>query len=154
MKPLYSYQPPHLQGCFGAIRKHDIHTGIDLYCHHGSEVYSIEDGVVVDLGPFTGQLACPPTPWWHDTNYVAVQGKSGTILYGEITLTDSIVIGQFLPEATVLGHVLTVLKKDKGLPITMLHLELYSKYIKPVDWSLSSDKPFGLEDPQSLLDKG
>jgi len=49
MKPLNNYILPvdNSQGLFGAIRKHDIHTGIDLYCEKHDIVYAIEDGIKI-----------------------------------------------------------------------------------------------------------
>lgn len=35
--PLKRYKPPHADGVFGAVRKYDIHTGIDLYCESKRE---------------------------------------------------------------------------------------------------------------------
>lgn len=52
--PLKRYKPPHAGGVFGAVRKYDIHTGIDLYCESGDHVYAIEDGIVVNVCHFTG----------------------------------------------------------------------------------------------------
>ena len=52
------YQDP---GGFGTKRKYDVHTGVDLYCEDGDDVYSIEDGVVnshsAELGAAGGRLA-------------------------------------------------------------------------------------------------
>ncbi len=39
---------------WGALRKHDYHTGVDLFCPDGSPVYAVEDGIVTDVSPFTG----------------------------------------------------------------------------------------------------
>jgi murein DD-endopeptidase MepM/ murein hydrolase activator NlpD len=52
--PLKRYKTPHAGGVFGAVRKYDIHTGIDLYCELEDPVYAIEDGVVVNVCHFTG----------------------------------------------------------------------------------------------------
>lgn len=149
--PLKNYQLPLPEGshpgAFGTVRKHDIHTGVDLYCNPGDEVLAVEDGVVVALWAFTGDLA--ESPWWNNTFACAVKGKSGIVLYGEIQPTVS--IGQPISQGSVVGTVLTVLKKDKGRPLTMLHLELYSKLMEPVIWNLNEKKPEGLEDPTGLL---
>lgn len=109
------------QGKFGVIRKYDIHTGIDLYCRPGDSVYAIEDGVVVNVCDFTGINA--GSPWWNDTQAVLIKGKSGVLLYGEV-FTD-LVVGEKVEEGDVIAFVKTVLKNDKGLPMTMLHMELY-----------------------------
>jgi hypothetical protein len=44
---------PH-PGAFAARRRHDVHTGVDLYCSEGEPVLAVEDGDVVNVEPFTG----------------------------------------------------------------------------------------------------
>ncbi len=109
-------------GRFGAIRKHDIHSGIDIYCDDNEKVFAIENGVVVNIVDFTGTFA--ESPWWEDTKAILIESASGVILYGElyypiVNIGDDISVGQHI------GNVKTVLKKDKGLPMCMLHIELY-----------------------------
>jgi len=45
----YKYQIPTGEelGAFGVTRKHDVHTGVDMYCEQGDEVVAMEDGIVV-----------------------------------------------------------------------------------------------------------
>lgn len=148
-KPLESYAPPHEQGKFGAVRRFDVHTGVDLYCSPGDPVSSIEDGQVVAVRKFTGPDA--GSPWWNETWAVCVQGESGVIVYGEIE--PLVKEGDALKEGQRLGLVKTVLKKDKGLPMTMLHLELYSTLMEHPEWPLGQPKPNGLLDPTHLLGK-
>lgn len=147
--PLDNFLPPLPQGRFGALRKYDVHTGIDLYCALGEPVYAIESGVVVGTEQFTGMLV--GSPWWNDTWAVSVCGKSGVIVYGEIcpevTLTASV------KEGDRLGSVLTVLRKNKGLPMTMLHLELYSRLMPFPEWLLGRLRPVGLLDPTYLTER-
>lgn len=87
-KPLPSapYVPvaPH-PGAFGVSRKHDVHTGVDLYASESTPVYAIEDGKIVEILEFTGEGADPPSPWWNRTQAVLVEGRSGVILYGEVS---------------------------------------------------------------------
>lgn len=149
MLPLKRFSLPKEYGEFAAIRKHDIHTGIDLYCNPGAHVFAIEDGFVSDVGNFTGPSA--DSPWWNNTQYVVVKGSSGFILYGE--LTTALEKGTLVKKGEVLGEIVTVLKENKGKPMTMLHLELYSDYTEPVIWNHNSDKPYGLQDPTSLIVK-
>lgn len=149
MLPLKRFSLPSPCGEFGAIRKHDIHTGIDLYCNSGVHVYAIEAGIVVANRDFTGVGA--DSPWWNDTEYLVVSGASGFILYGEISTPLS--VGTVVREGEVLGSVVTVLKKNKGKPMTMLHLELYSKFNEPVLWGLGLDKPNELLDITPLITK-
>lgn len=75
---------PH-PGAFGVIRKHDRHTGVDLYVSRPEIVRPIEDGRVVGIIEFTGEAATPTSPWWNRTQAVLVEGRSGVILYGELS---------------------------------------------------------------------
>lgn len=134
-------------GGFGTVRKFDIHTGIDLYCELNDEVFSIEDGEVIDIHKFTGDNE---SPWWEETNAVVVKGNSGFILYGEIK--PIVKIGDLLKTGDLIGNVMRVLKKQKGEnPTTMLHIELYSEYNGSVWWMLDEKKPRGLENPEKIL---
>lgn len=120
MKILEHFDIPDRCGQFGAVRKYDIHTGIDLYCEEGSIVSALEDGIVVAVEDFTGTKA--NSPWWNDTKAVLVEGKSGVICYGEIE--PCVNVGDLIWAGDTIGK---VLKKNKGRPTTMLHLELYEK---------------------------
>jgi hypothetical protein len=138
------------EGSFGAIRKHDIHTGIDIYYPEGTIIRAIEEGVVINIVDFTGSKA--DSPWWNDTKAVMVHGESGVILYGEIE--SKCFIGQRLLKDEIVGKVLTVLKNNKGKPMSMLHLELYKwGTVEPVWWKLGESKPDCLLDPTFLLEK-
>lgn len=146
--PLKNYTWPGKEGKFGAIRKYDIHTGVDLYCEPDENVYAIEDGVVVAVEDFTGPKA--GLPWWNDTQAVLVEGRSGVFCYGEISTNHK--VGQKIKEGDNIGTVLTVLKKDKGKPMTMLHMELYKHgTVESVVWELGKRKPKGLWDPTCIL---
>lgn len=135
---------------FGAVRKHDIHTGIDLHCDAGAEVFAIEDGLVVAVASFTGPSA--GSPWWADTDYIGINGSSGYIVYGEVSSLVS--VGDKILAGQLIGHVKQVLKKDKGQPMSMLHLELYSEVVtEPVIWNLNEKKPNLLEDPLPLIEE-
>lgn len=134
---------------FGAVRTHDIHTGIDLHCDPGTKVSAMEAGTVVAVVDFTGPEA--GSPWWHSTKAVMVEGDSGVLLYGE--LRTSLNVGDYLFAGDYIGDIKTVLKIDKGKPLAMLHLELYTPGTKePVWWTLNSPQPDDLLDPTFLLD--
>lgn len=152
----YKYTIPIGQelGAFGVVRKHDIHTGVDLYCEKGDKVYAMETGVIIAIEYFTGPSI--GMPWWNDTMAVAILGKSGIINYGEISPSTFIRVGDTISEGDEIGYVTPVLIKDKGkvkVPSTsMLHLELYSEYHNRwEEWELNEPKPTNLEDPTQLL---
>ena len=168
--PLY----PHV-GAFGAKRRHDTHRGVDLYAPVGTKVRAVEDGVVcIEQGirPWTGKIA--RCDWWENTWAIIVEGKSGMVVYGEIKIDEAILKKQeeldikkmdelrtlgFLTfklvieikKGQLLGTVLNVLKKDKGRPMSMLHLELREPgFYRNIDkkW----DKiPKGIIDPTPFL---
>ena len=136
------------QGYFGAVRKFDVHTGIDIYCESGASVIAVEDGVVKRVESFTGANA--DSPWWNDTDAVWIEGNSGVVVYGELEVC--VEIGQNVSAGDNIGRVKTVLLKDKGLPITMLHIELYSPNMTETVWWLSGhSKPDTLLDPTEML---
>lgn len=140
------------QGDFGAVRKFDIHTGIDCYCEPQQVIVAVEDGEVVAIEEFTGEFANPPSPWWHNTKAVLVEGASGVVVYGEIKPLETIKVGKKIRRGQNIGNVITVLKKDKGLPMTMLHLELYKPGIREtVIWNLGDPQPDNLLNPMEKL---
>lgn len=125
-------------GGFGAQRKHDIHTGVDLYTSEGSLVYALEPGVVVVVEDFTGPKA--GSPWWLETMALLVEGERGVICYGEIVTNHA--VGDLIHEGMIIGEVRRVLRNDKGLPTAMLHFELYDKGTrKSVVWGLDEPWP-------------
>jgi murein DD-endopeptidase MepM/ murein hydrolase activator NlpD len=138
-------------GGFGTYRKHDIHTGIDLYCEPNAAVYAIESGTVVAIVGFTGPSV--HSPWWHETDAVIVKSRhSGKhIVYGEVKSTRK--VGDDVYAGDLIANVVTVLKKDKGLPMTMLHLEYYTEdfNLDPVVWLHYGPQPEQLLDPGKLL---
>lgn len=137
-------------GAFGVERKHDIHTGVDLYCPHDAEIVAVESGHVVGVEHFTGPGADDPSPWWNDTWAVLVEGLSGVVLYGE--LYPHVQVGDFVEAGERIGFSRTVLKKDKGKPMCMLHFELYKHSTREsVWWKLGESIPKRLRNPTSKL---
>lgn len=141
--------PPPADARFGAVRKHDIHSGVDLYAPEYSPVVAIEQGVVVSVLDFTGPDA--GSDWWLPTKAVMVEGRSGVILYGEVH--PLVQVGQSVDGGQPVGAVARVLRNDKGRPTSMLHLELYVRGTKSCceQWKLGEEKPAGLLDPWSLV---
>jgi len=149
---------PHV-GAFGARRRHDIHRGVDLYAPVGTVVTAVEDGIIQMVRPWTGKVA--DCDWWENTWAVLVKGSSGLVVYGEIQPIPEIEDYFKMHETAVmpiskgepLGIVLKVLKKDKGRPTSMLHLELRKPgYFKNIDKSWEDGKiPEGILDPTPFL---
>lgn len=138
-------------GSFGYIRKNHIHEGIDLYAEDGDEVYAMESGIVTIIIPFTGKIA--GSNWWNDTYSILIESESGAINYGELIPTENIKKGTKVTAGQIIGHVRTVLKINKGRPMSMLHLELYeSGTLLPIkEWPLNTEKPKELKDPTPLI---
>lgn len=139
-------------GAFGHVRANHVHEGVDLYCPDGTPVHAVEDGVVVALIPFTGHLAVPPSPWWHDTLAVLVEGSSGVVVYGEVGIGVGVRVGTRLVAGEAFAHVVQVLRKDKGRPMSMLHLELHVPGTRDAyEWTVEGGRPKSLLDPTSRL---
>ncbi len=138
-------------GSFGAVRKFDVHTGIDIYCNLHDPVTAIEDGVVVAIERFTGEHA--DSPWWHNTFAVLVEGVSGVMVYGEMEPQKELIVGASVKSGDHLGRVLQVLKKDKGVnPVCMLHFEIHKAgTTETVWWKHGDPMPATLLDPTRLL---
>ncbi|MBI5518045.1 MAG: hypothetical protein HY909_30020 [Deltaproteobacteria bacterium] len=141
---------PGHPGAFGATRRHDVHTGLDLYCDEDAAVLAVEDGLVVAVERFTGPAA--GSPWWRDTLAVLVEGASGVVLYGELAPAEGVREGRALRAGDLVGRVRRVLARDKGLPVTMLHLELYARGAREaVWWRHGEGRPEALRDPTDAL---
>lgn len=156
---LYSYDNkteipkyPH-PGSFGYVRKNHIHEGVDLYANEGDNVIAIEDGEVKSIIPFTGEIA--ESPWWNNTYSILIEHKGYTINYGELIPEENLKIGDKIKAGEVIGKIKTVLLKDKGRPMAMLHLEMYTSGTKePIkEWKINSKQPEGLLDPTGLLEE-
>lgn len=134
---------------YGAVRKYDIHTGVDLYCDEWTPVYSIEPGTVVKVMPFTWEKI--DMPWWLDTDCVMVEWKSGVWLYGEIST--HLQEWDQLNAWDLIGKVKRVLRNDKWRPTSMLHVELMKHWSRR--WYSSHDEWAWdvLEDPTPYLMK-
>jgi len=112
-------------GAFGAKRKHDIHTGVDLYCNDGDSVFAIESGTIVLIEEFTGEKA--NSEWWNATKAIHIEGNHGVIVYGEVEPNIELFEGLAVKSGQQIGKVKQVLKHDKGRPMCMLHVELYKQ---------------------------
>lgn len=141
---------PH-PGSFGYVRKNHVHEGIDLYAEEGDEVLAIEDGVVISIIPFTGEIA--NSPWWNNTYSIFVKHKNYILNYGELIPAEGLKSGDVIEAGQIIGNIRTVLLKDKGRPMAMLHLEMYTiDAIEPLkEWPLNTGKPSVLLDPTELV---
>lgn len=148
--PVKCIHPFTQAGMFGYVRKHDIHTGVDIYCEEGSDIRSMTDGVVIEVIPFTGESV--GSPWWNETDALAIKDIHGTVyVYGEV---DSLVkVGDIVKDGQVIAKAKQVLKEDKGVnPPCMLHLEVWqTDYQSNYTWKHSDPVPKGLINPLSLF---
>jgi murein DD-endopeptidase MepM/ murein hydrolase activator NlpD len=135
-------------GAFGAVRRHDVHTGVDLYAEEDAAALAVEDGVVVAVEDFTGPGA--GSPWWLDTQAVLVEGASGVVLYGEVH--PAVGVGDVVRRGDVVGRVRRVLRHDKGRPTAMLHVELHARGTRASAWWRHGEpRPAALLDPTEHL---
>jgi len=157
--PLYEWQGiipvDNHPGSFGFKRKHDIHTGIDLYVSDNEMVIAVESGIVVGVEEYTGPKA--GSPWWLPTKAILVEGSLGVVCYGEV-LPTGITKGEMVLGGQCLGFVSPVLSPEKirkDIPNHsnyMLHFELYKTGTKQsVIWDLNKEKPKELLNPTKLL---
>ena len=142
---------PEHPGSFGINRHQHVHTGVDLYAPHGAPVRAIEAGRIIKIDWFTGPSI--DMPWWNDTRAVYIEGETGVFNYGEIQELPKWNVGDNVQEGDYVGHVLTVLKKPKGRPMSMLHLELYDHGFTDTwrEWKIGDPKPEHLKDPTPLF---
>ena len=141
-------EAPH-PGAFGVVRKHEVHTGVDLYAPRMTPVVSVEAGVVVAIEVFTGDSV--GSSWWYQTWAALVEGESGVVCYGEIYPYVS--VGRKVEAGEFLGYVERVLKKEARPQIpghlpSMLHVELYESGTRAtIAWRVGEPPPGGLQDP-------
>lgn len=124
-------------GAFGAVRKKHIHEGVDIYLDEGHPIHSNGVGIIKAIIPFTGSKC--NSGWWHDTEAVVVSYSGGDVLYGEIIVNSILRVGDVVTDGQLLGHITPVLKKDKGRPMSMLHLERYNNFTTPFEWYDDND---------------
>jgi len=139
-------------GSFACKRKNSTHTGVDLYTTDGARVHAVEDGKVVDIEHFTGEW--DGSPWWNNTDCVLVEGPTGVVCYGEVSIPHHIQVGMNVYRGQWIANVKRVLKEGKERPdimghsTSMLHMELYQHGIVK---SSNGFDPNLLHDPTPFL---
>lgn len=140
-------------GSFACQRKHEKHTGVDLYTTDGQPVSAVENGNVVGIEHFTGEW--DNTPWWNNTDCILVEGATGVVCYGEVLPEESLKVGDPVMRGERIATVRRVLKENKDRPdipghsTSMLHMELYphgnTKASNGFEKHLNDIMPFLLE---------
>lgn len=138
-------------GSFGISRHQHVHTGVDLYAPYGCPVRAMESGKIIAINWFTGPSV--NMPWWNDTRAVYIEGETGVFNYGEIQELPHLKVGDKIERGQFIGYVLIVLKKIKGRPMSMLHVELYDHGYTDTwgEWKIGDEKPIHLQDPTPHL---
>lgn len=154
---------------FGAVRKYDVHVGVDLVAKPRTSVFSVLDGYVEAIVDFTGPEA--GSPWWESTEAVIVRlvQSQVCVLYGEVCASRGLRAGALLRRGGFVGTVARARRRETlclllGLaPSAMLHLELWespaavrARYAgalarQPNDWPKDGVQPVGLLDPTLYL---
>ena len=161
---IYDIPESNHPGSFLKERKFHFHEGVDLYAKDREDVFAVEKGTVHCVIDFTG--ASCGSPWWNETKAIVIKGKSGYVLYGEVSPLEHIKKGIRIKRGERIANVKQVLKKRKSNPQAMLHIELYSKEIdEPIELIKNKRKrkkddkiykkieKYGLIDPTPYLKK-
>jgi len=140
-------------GAYMVKRRHDVHTGIDLYTPKGSLVYAVEDGDIICIRKFTGTSI--GYDWWNETQNIDIEGYTGCLGYGEIEPDPQLKVGDIVKKGQVIGKVIPVLKEDRGRAMSMLHFSIhrhcFGDMIKAVE-NKSKENFYDLQiDPTMLL---
>ena len=154
-------------GSFWENRGDRHHCGVDIYASEGSDVLSVEDGIVLEVDVFTSP---EKIPYWNTTYYVLIKNKSGLICkyaeLGDVKVKED----ESVKAGHLIGHVGLVLnskKINKTSPLyiqkinknqkhSMLHFELYNNKPKSSKKYLGGNcfedkKPDNLLDPTNYL---
>jgi phosphopantothenoylcysteine decarboxylase len=147
----------HHPGAFGFHRKHNFHTGVDLYTEDKALVSAVESGRIVKLEQFTGPEV--GHEWWEKTWGLMIEGASGVVNYGEISVPSWVKVGDKIEKGQYIGNVKRVLFPDRlrpdipGHSCSMLHIELYKHGVRDFSgWEDPAKNP-DLLDPTPYLIK-
>ncbi len=144
--PCGKYYP----AAFGARRKYNLHTGIDLFCENMQPLASVEAGKIVSIGDFSNQK--DKSPWLNRTRVILIEGQTGVVAYCNVIEKPGLRVGRAVTAGEIIGNVIRINKKRRKNDICMLHLELYKPGTrKRVIWSYNFPKPPQLLDPGKYL---
>ncbi len=149
------------RGSFWEDRGDRRHCGVDLYAPHGSDVYAVEDGRVLDTGIMTSPDVMP---YWNITYYAFIRHGTLVARYGELHDV-TVAPGDETRGGDVIGHVGTVLNSravtDEAPAyiqqlsardaVSMLHFELY-RTVPEENAAYLGGNWFGDYQPGSLVD--
>lgn len=153
-------------GFFWEERDEGFNAGIDIFAEENSNVYAIEDGIIIDIDKFSENDESGS----NETFYIVIRGSDKiNYKYCEI-LPNSIKIGQKINSGDHLGVISSVYKEENlnsETPIyireqisegksSKLHLELYKapfSEVRPYKMGnyLGENKPKSLLNPQIFL---
>jgi murein DD-endopeptidase MepM/ murein hydrolase activator NlpD len=150
--PGYMWSLPlgkYSEGGFGAKRKYNLHTGIDLYCKHEQPVAAVETGTVVNIVNFNSKNR---PKWMNKTKAILIESQNNVVAYCNVIENPECKIGTKVQAGEIFGKVISVNKYEKKQDICMLHLEFYDYGTrKRVTWSYDWPKPIILQDPSPYL---
>lgn len=130
---------PDSPGSFWESRSDRHHCGVDIYAPEGSDVVSVEDGKVIDIGLFTSSLWIP---YWNSTYCVLIKNTTGYICkYAELQDVN-VHVDEQVNSGQLIGHIGQVLNSQnvtkespsyikkllKKRKLSMLHFELHKAF--------------------------
>lgn len=162
----YSKDVPRFgtSGSFWEDRGDCFHCGIDIYAPVDSEVFSIQSGMVIDLGVFTDP---DDNMYWNKTYYLIIKSPQNVVFkYAELSET-LVQVGDSVSAGQLIGKIAQVINPEEANHTTpyyihelirnnytaMLHLETYIAPITEVR-PYKGGNYFGPSKPYSLLDPG
>ena len=149
-------------GSFWENRGDRFHCGIDIYAPAGSEVVSIDDGIVLESGIFTNPNV---VSYWNETKFILIKNQDDVICkYAEL---EEVIIktNEVIKAGQSIGYVGTVLNVEKiksvspkyireiknNKNLSMLHFEVYRSKPNVTNKYLGGNW-FGNKKPRNLVD--
>ncbi len=148
-----------IQGSFWKDRGDRRHCGVDIYAPEGSDVLSIERGVVLEVGIFSTKKK---NPYWNRTYYVIIKNESKILCkyaeLGEVIVkpNDKVSAGQLIGKVGLILNSAKITEESphyiqdlKNKP-SMLHFELWEKKVIQNDRNYSGGNWFQEKKPKNL----